>query len=153
MRRRVVCEHMVTIRQFQPVVGRRLWRRAPAGPAADRRCGERARGFDLSSIASLGSAIALVVFALVTAGHLRVRRETGASACVLAFGLASTTVVPATFVFTTLVDQPASAVTLVVVLALSTTADLVWKRRRNRGGAGGATDVVSHAPPQPEEPS
>ena len=37
-------------------------------------------GFDLTSIASIGSAVALVVFTLVTAGHLRVRTETGAHA-------------------------------------------------------------------------
>jgi amino acid transporter len=32
-----------------------------------------AAGFDLSSIASIGNAIALLVFALVTVAHLRVR--------------------------------------------------------------------------------
>ena len=34
--------------------------------------------FDLSAIASIGSAVALIVFTLVTFGHLRVRPETGA---------------------------------------------------------------------------
>jgi hypothetical protein len=32
---------------------------------------------DLSAIASIGSAVALVVFTLVTFGHLRIRQETG----------------------------------------------------------------------------
>jgi hypothetical protein len=42
-----------------------------------------AAGFDLSSIASIGSATALLVFTLVTAAHFRVREETGASTLVL----------------------------------------------------------------------
>ena len=34
--------------------------------------------FDLNAIASIGSAVALVVFTLVTFGHFRIRHETGA---------------------------------------------------------------------------
>jgi hypothetical protein len=86
-------------------------------------------GFDLSSIASIGSAIALVVFTLVTAGHLRVRDETGASTVMLGLGIASTVVVLLAFTFTTLVDEPATAVALVAILALSIALDLGWKRR------------------------
>ena len=33
--------------------------------------------FDLNAIASIGSAVALVVFTLVTFGHFRIRHETG----------------------------------------------------------------------------
>ncbi len=88
-------------------------------------------GFDLSSIASLGSVIALVIFALVTAGHLRVRAETGARLPVLLLALASTVIVLVTFVFTTLVDEPATAVLLVVVLMVSVGLDLGWKRVRD----------------------
>jgi drug/metabolite transporter (DMT)-like permease len=50
-------------------------------------------GFDLTAIASIGSAVALVVFTLVTAGHLRVRAETGARASVLVLAIAATVVV------------------------------------------------------------
>jgi drug/metabolite transporter (DMT)-like permease len=39
---------------------------------------------------------------------------------------------PVTFVFTTLIHEPASAVTLLGILALSAGLDLVWKRRRAR---------------------
>jgi hypothetical protein len=38
-------------------------------------------GFSLTAIASIGSAMALIVFALVSAGHLRVRGGTGAAQC------------------------------------------------------------------------
>jgi hypothetical protein len=37
-----------------------------------------ALGFDLTAIASIGSAVALLVFMLVTAAHFRVRSQTGA---------------------------------------------------------------------------
>jgi hypothetical protein len=96
-----------------------------------------ALGFDLSSIASIGSVIALVVFALVTAGHVRVRTETGARLPILLIGLASIVVVLVAFVFTTLVEEPGTAIALVVILVLSVVLDLWWKRRR---GAGVSTD-------------
>ena len=45
--------------------------------------------------------------------------------------LASTVIVLATFVVTTLVEEPATAVTLCVILAMSVALDFGWKRRRN----------------------
>ena len=93
-------------------------------------------GFDLSSIASIGSVIALLVFTVVTAAHLRVRHDTGAQLWVLVLAITSTVVVLTTFVFTTLVDEPGTAVALVVILALSVTVDALWKRRRSTQSAG-----------------
>ncbi len=58
--------------------------------------------FDLSAIASIGSAVALVVFTLVTFGHLRIRRETGAQAWLLVLANVTTVVVLVAFAFTTL---------------------------------------------------
>ena len=40
-------------------------------------------GFDLNAIASIGSAIALLVFTMVSVGHLRVRSQTGAATAML----------------------------------------------------------------------
>jgi amino acid transporter len=133
-----LCEQMARIRQFPPVLGRRLGDRAPTGILLTAAVAiVLAAGFDLSSIASIGSAIALVVFALVSAGHFRVRNETGANPVMLALAVGTTTIVLVTFAFTTLVDEPGSAVALVVILALSVVADLAWKRRRERLGASG----------------
>ena len=89
-------------------------------------------GFDLSSIASIGSAIALLVFALVTAGHLRVRSETGARTSLLLLAIGTTTIVLLTFTFTTLADEPATAVAIVAILLLSVVLDFAWKRSRDR---------------------
>jgi amino acid transporter len=130
-----LCEQMSAIGQFPPELGRRFGGKAPAGLLLTAAIAVvLAVGFDLSSIASLGSAIALIVFTLVTAGHFKVRDETGASPWVLGIAVAATAIVLLTFAFTTLVDEPGTAVTLVVILALSIGFDLVWKRRRGQRG-------------------
>jgi amino acid transporter len=126
-----LCEQMAAIGQFPPQLGRKVAGRVPAGILVTAAVAiVLAAGFDLSSIASIGSAIALVVFALVTAGHLRVRSETGASALLLSLAVLTTVVVLVTFVFTTLVEEPATAVTLAVILVVSMGLDLWWKRAR-----------------------
>jgi amino acid transporter len=132
-----LCEHMASIGQFPPVMGKRLRRRLPVGLVVTAGVAMvLAVGFDLSSIASIGSVIALLVFTVVTAAHLRVRHDTGAQLWVLLLAIISTVVVLTTFVFTTLVDEPGTAVALVVILALSVTVDALWKQRRSAQSAG-----------------
>ena len=79
--------------------------------------------FDLSAIASIGSAVALVVFTLVTFGHLRIRHETGAQAWLLVLADLTTVVVLVAFAVTTLVEEPGTAVALVVILLLGVVLD------------------------------
>jgi amino acid transporter len=127
-----LCEQMATTGQFPPPLGRRFAGRAPAGLLLTAAASViLAVLFDLSSIASIGSAIALLVFALVTVGHLRVRSETGASTALLVLGIGTTAAVLVTFTFTTLVDEPATAVTLVGIVLLSIVLDVLWKLRRD----------------------
>jgi len=126
-----LCEQMTEIEQFPPALGKRFADRAPCGLLVTAAMAiVLAIGFDLSSIASIGSVIALIVFSLVTVGHLRVRSETGANLAVLLLALASSVIVLVAFVTTTLVDEPATAVLLVVILALGVALDLWWKRSR-----------------------
>lgn len=87
---------------------------------------------DLNKIASLGSAVALIVFTMVTLAHLRLRRSTGASIVVLLVALASTVGTFVVFCTTTLVDEPATVVAFVAIVVLATCVDLVWKSRRPR---------------------
>jgi amino acid transporter len=127
-----LCEQMASIGQFPPVLGRRFGGRAPAGVLVTAALAILlAIGFDLTSIASIGSAVALVVFTLVTAGHLRVRTETGARAWVLILAIVTAVVVLVTFALTTLVDEPATAVALIVILLLSVALEVGWKRIRD----------------------
>jgi amino acid transporter len=125
-------EQMSAAGQFPPALGRRVAGRAPAGILLTAGAAMAlAIGFDLSAIASIGSAVALIVFALVTAGHFRVRHETGAQSWLLVLAVGSAVIVLVTFALTTLVDEPGTAVALVVILLLSIGLDLAWKRRRN----------------------
>ena len=128
-----ICEEMANTRQFPPLLGRRFGDRAPAGLLLTAVISSvLAVGYDLSAIASVGSAIALIMFALITYGHLRVRRETGASVVVLVTALVATLAVFVTFVFTTLVNEPATAVAFASILVLSLLFDVTWKHRRDR---------------------
>jgi amino acid transporter len=127
-----LCQEMASIGQFPPVLGRRFGGRAPAGLLVTAAVAiVLAVGFDLSSIASIGSAIALLVFTLVTVAHFRVRGETGASTLLLSVAITSTVVVLLTFALTTLVEEPATAAALAVIILLSVALDLGWKRTRD----------------------
>ena len=126
-----LCTEMANIGQFPPQLGHNYGSRAPAGLLLTAAAAAvLAAGFDLSAIASIGSAIALLVFALVSIGHLRVHTDTGANAWVLWVAVLSTLAVLVTFVFTTLIHEPASLVTLVVIIAISVALDIAWKHSR-----------------------
>ena len=130
-----LCQEMVAKGQFPPALGRSLGGRMPAGLLLTAVVSMiLAIGFDLNAIASIGSAIALLVFGMVSIGHLRVHRETGAQPLVLILAVATTAIVLVTFSITTLPDEPATAVALVVIVALSIAADLLWKRSRDQAG-------------------
>jgi amino acid transporter len=125
-------EQMAAAGQFPPLLGQRVGGRAAIGLLLTTAAAIiLAIGFDLTAIASIGSAIALLVFALVTGAHLRLRHETGASAWLLVLAIVTTIGVLLTFIFTTLVHEPATAITLAVVLLLSIALDMAWKRARN----------------------
>ena len=72
-------------------------------------------------------------------GWSRVRSETGARAAALAVAIAAAAVVLVTFIFTTLIHEPAPIVTLLGVFLLSIGLDLGWKRIR----AGRARPVAA----------
>lgn len=122
---------MASIRQFPPPLARRLAGRTGAGLLLTAVIAiVLAAGFSLNEIASIGSAVALLVFAFVTAGHLRVRADTGANAVLLALAVGTALLVFIAFVFTTLVNEPVTAIMIVAILLLSVLLDLAWKRRR-----------------------
>jgi amino acid transporter len=98
-------------------------------------------GFDLSSVASIGSAVALTIFALVTVGHLRVRADTGARLSLLVLALLTTGVTLLTFVVTTLIKEPASIATLIAILVISIALDVFTARMRKPGA--GASEAVA----------
>lgn len=125
--------HLASIGQFPPVFSRSVGR-FPVGLLV--MAGFAiilVVGFDLTAIASIGSAVALLVFSTVSIGHFRLHRETGANIIVLVIGLIATLGTLIVFCLTTLVNEPATAIALVVIVALSVVIDLVWKRSRDAG--------------------
>lgn len=128
--------------QFPPVLGRH-WGRAPIGLVV--MVGATmvmALFLNLSAIASIGSVVALLLFTLVTVSHLRVRGQTGAKLGVLLAALLLTVTTLIAFTMDTLVEEPKTMVTLVVLLLLAIVFDVVWKPVRD----GHGTSAVPPAP-------
>jgi amino acid transporter len=124
--------------EFPRFMGDRFGKRAPAGLiVASAAILFMVLAFDLSSIASIGSAVALTIFALVTCAHLRVYRETGAKPLILVAGLLVIVITLATFTLTTLVEEPATIATLAGILVISLALDLGrwWLRHRGSTNA------------------
>ena len=130
-------ENLAESGQFPGFMGRKLAGRIPAGLLiAAIACIVLAVGFNLDAIASIGSAVALLIFSLVTVAHLRVRTETGAKTGMLVLALVTALIAFVSFVFTTLIEDRSSAIALVVILLLSVVVDLSWKRVRDSRAGG-----------------
>jgi len=129
-------DRLVETGQFPPLMARRLGGRLSSGLLiAAVACLVLAVVFKLDAIASIGSAVALLIFTLITVAHLRVRKETGASALILWLAIVAAGAVLVTFVFTTLIHEPASMATLAGILVLGVALDFGWKRKRSRAAA------------------
>jgi amino acid transporter len=86
--------------------------------------------FDLSAIASLGSAVSLVVFLVVCLAGLQLRAETGANAPVIVLTMVATTLVLVLFAIDTARNAPQTFTAMIVLGVLAVVLDLVWKRVR-----------------------
>jgi len=132
-------ERLAETGQFPPLMARKAGGRASAGLLIEAgSCLVLALVFKLEAIASIGSAVALLIFTLITVAHLRVRSETGASVVMLWLAIATAAVVLVSFVFTTLIKEPASIATLLGILLLAIGLDLWWKRVRVRRASPGS---------------
>jgi amino acid transporter len=87
--------------------------------------------FDLSGIAMMGSAAFLLIYAAVNAGHLKVLRETGASAIVVWLSLLTCLAMFAILCVYTWQQQPAAIAALVIICAASFAAE--WGYRQWTG--------------------
>ena len=124
-------EELASTGQFLAVMGRTVGGRANVGLLIVAvAVSLLAIGYDLSAIASIGSAVALMVFTLVSIGHLRIRSDNGANPWLLLLAIGTAGISLLVFVFTTLIQEPASIVALIVILLLSIGLDLWWSARR-----------------------
>ena len=120
--------------QFPPVFGRRS-RLGAANGLVISAAGVilLANVFDLSAIADIGSAVAMVIFLLLGVAGFRLRRETGSSGAVIGIAIALTSVVLVLFSIDTLENDPVTFVATVVVTCLAVVVDRVWTSMRDRG--------------------
>ena len=133
--------------QFPPLLGRDLGGRVPVGLLLMATATTLMALFlDLTAIASIGSAVALTLFTLVTISHMRVRHATQAKLLVLVVALILTLATLFSFVTTTLVEEPATMYTLVALLVTAVVLDAVWKRIRSGRHADTPPGTPSVAP-------
>lgn len=128
--------HLAKVGQFPRAFGREIGRRAPFGLVVMALLTIlMIVVLDLNAIASLGSAVALIIFSAVTVAHFKTYRTTGANLIVLIVALIATLGTFVVFTMTTLVNEPRTALALVVIVIAAVALDLAWKRVRNRGDA------------------
>jgi hypothetical protein len=83
--------------------------------------------FDVTAIASIGSAVALLIFALMTIAHLRMPKETGASIAILVLALITTSLAILLFAWYTLLTAPQTFIILVVTIILAWVVEALWR--------------------------
>ena len=128
--------HLAEVGQFPTAFGRNVGKRAPVGLVVMALITIfMIIALDLNSIASLGSAVALLIFSAVTVSHFKTYKETGANLIVLIIALVATLGTLVVFTMTTLVNEPKTAIALLVILAAAVLFDVIWKRVRDRGKA------------------
>jgi amino acid transporter len=88
--------------------------------------------FDLSGIAMMGSAAFLLIYAAVNAGHLKVRKQTGASATIVWLSLLTCLAMFAVLCTYTYQQQPAAIAALVIIAAASFAAEWAYRRWTGR---------------------
>ena len=141
--------HLASVGQFPPVFGRSVGR-FPVGLIVMAALATvLVIGFDLNKIASIGSAVALLVFSAVSVAHLRLFRKTGANVIVLLVGLVATLGTFVVFCTTTLIDEPATAIALIAIIAVAVILDFGWKaaaKRRQRSSPRSSDASKPHAP-------
>ena len=85
---------------------------------------------DLSVIASVGSAVALAVFAMVGVAAVRLRSDTGSNLVLLLAAVTTTLVVLVLFAIHTARNEPRTFVAMFAVGLGPALLDFLWKRQR-----------------------
>ena len=102
---------------------------------------------DLSAIAAVGSAVALVVFLLVGVAGYRLRVETKSSTTVVVLALAVTISVLALFAVDTIQTAPETFTSIIALGVLSVVLDALVRRGRHRRSPGPPEQQPSASPP------
>ncbi|MEV5720729.1 APC family permease [Amycolatopsis mediterranei] len=129
-----LCDQLAATGQMPPLMGHRIGGKASVGLLVAAALGLiLAIGFDLTAIASIGSAVALLVFMMATVAHFRVRATTGANLPLLVLAVLTCGIALVAFLISTIVNDPGSTIAMLVIIVLGVVIDLSWKRiRANR---------------------
>jgi amino acid transporter len=88
--------------------------------------------FDVTAIASIGSAVSLAIFALLTIAHIRLAKETGASRAVLILALIATSIAILLFGWYTWLTSPQTFAILVGTIILAWVVEAIWRQISKR---------------------
>jgi amino acid transporter len=97
--------------------------------------------FDVTAIASIGSAVSLAIFALLTIAHIRLADETKASKLILYIALVATTLAILLFCWYTLLTAPQTFVILVATIILAWVVEAVWRAISKKREVAEISDV------------
>jgi amino acid transporter len=123
-----VTAYLSEIGQFPPVLGRKTGKFGNLGTAISTIVViVLTLMFDLSAIASIGSAVALLIFMMVGIAHLRLIGETGAKRWIVYLSIVTVVVTLLVFTFVTLVDEPATAIAMVAFIVIAVAIDRFWR--------------------------
>ena len=100
---------------------------------------------DLSAIASVGSATALVLFLVICAAAYRLRARTGSSLVMILLAAAVTAVVLVAFSVDTLRNAPQTFVAMILIGLVAIVFDAVWRGRPPAGSETAGSHDAVHA--------
>jgi amino acid transporter len=101
---------------------------------------------DLSAIASVGSATALVLFLLICAAAYRLRASTGSSVVMIGLATLVTAVVLVAFSVDTLRNAPQTFTAMLAIGVLAVVLDALWRARRPGGSSRQGTVEPTTSP-------
>jgi amino acid transporter len=107
--------------------------------------------FDLAAIASLGSAVALAIYVLITVAHLRMADETKASKPMLWLALITTSLAILIFAWYTLTTDPQFFAVLLLSIVLAWVVEAIWRGMSKRQLEAGEPAATSEPKPPASE--
>jgi amino acid transporter len=140
-----LCDQLAANETFPPLLGRRIAQRVSVGLLVAAALSlVLAIGFSLNAIASIGSAVALLIFGMCTVAHFRVRSETGARLSLLILAVTTAGIALAAFLLDLIINDRASVAAMLVIVLLAVILDLAWKRARaQRAHVSGPAPTVA----------
>lgn len=76
--------------------------------------------------------MALLIFLMISLGHFKIRKDTGASAVLLLLGILTVIITLLGFFATTIQTSPASLVAFVALAVVAVVVDAIWRSVRDK---------------------